>query len=162
MDKAKTTASRQVAFVVPQFWFTEPECGSVRGHLGRKPSQEDLNATPAYLTHTCNVTLKRGSWIEFKDLSSLLLYEQATMTHKVRLLLPVLSVKCTMVTIGATQDPTFAHSVSVLRSIHILHLSNRNTMELLFYPTLPDFRNSSALFEGSQATPACPSSEGNM
>jgi hypothetical protein len=90
MGKAKTTASRQVAFVVPQFWFTEPEYGSVRGHLGRKKSQEDLNVTPTYLTHTGNVTLKRGSWIEFKDLSSRLLSEQATMTQKVWLPLPIL------------------------------------------------------------------------
>lgn len=51
MGKAKTTASRQVAFVVPQFWFTEPEYGSVQGHLVRKQSQEDLNVTPTYLTH---------------------------------------------------------------------------------------------------------------
>jgi len=52
MGKAKTTASRQVAFVMPQFWFTEPEYGSVRGHLDRKQSQEDLNVTPTYFTHT--------------------------------------------------------------------------------------------------------------
>jgi hypothetical protein len=91
--------------VVPQIWFTEPEYGSVQGHLGRKQSQEDLNVTPTYLTQTCNVTLKRCSWIEFKDLSSHLLSEQATMTHKVWLLLPILSLKCTMVTIGATQEP---------------------------------------------------------
>jgi hypothetical protein len=105
MGKAKTTASRQVAFVMPQFWFTELEYGSVRGHLDRKQSQEDLNVTPTYLTHTRNVTLKRGSWTEFKDLSSHLLSEQATMTHKAWLLLPILSLKCTMVTIGATHEP---------------------------------------------------------
>jgi hypothetical protein len=126
MGKAKTTASRQVAFVEPQFWFTEPEYRSVRGHLGRKQAQEDLNVTPTYLTHTCNVTLNRGSWIEFKDLSLQLLYEQTTKTHKVWLLLPVLTV-------------TEIHNGNYTCRSRTLH-----------------FRNNNALFNGSQPTPDCP------
>jgi hypothetical protein len=124
--KPKTTASRQVAFLGPQFWFTEPECRSVRGQLGRKQTQEDLNVTPTYLTHTCNVTSKRGSWIEFKDLSLHLLYEQTTKTHKVRLLGPILTV-------------TEIHNGNYTCHSQTLH-----------------FLNSSALFYGSQATPDRP------
>lgn len=58
LGKAKTTASRQVAFVVQKFWFTEPECRSVRGHLGRTQTQEDLNVTPTY-SHTHVTSVRR-------------------------------------------------------------------------------------------------------